>query len=68
MAIFVGFGETLRLYGVLGLKGFIVGISHLTHELSLRFAIMGFKDLVFGTTIESVRHKVKIPVLIVRNN
>ncbi len=25
-----------------------------------------FKDLIFGTTIEKVRHKVKIPVLIVR--
>ena len=26
----------------------------------------GFKDLVFGTTVDSVRHKVKIPILIVR--
>jgi len=25
----------------------------------------GFKDLVFGTTVESVRHKIKIPILIV---
>jgi manganese transport protein len=25
----------------------------------------GFKDLVFGTTVDSVRHKVKIPILIV---
>lgn len=26
----------------------------------------GFKDIVFGTTLDSVRHRVKIPVLIVR--
>ena len=26
----------------------------------------GYKDFVFGSTVESVRHKVKIPVLIVR--
>jgi manganese transport protein len=25
----------------------------------------GFKDLLFGTTVDAVRHKVKIPVLIV---
>lgn len=28
----------------------------------------GFKDLLFGTTVDSVRHKVKIPVFIVRNS
>lgn len=27
-----------------------------------------FKDLIFGTTVDSVRHHVKIPVLIVRDN
>ncbi len=27
-----------------------------------------FKDLLFGTTINAVRHQVKIPILIVRNN
>jgi len=26
-----------------------------------------FKDLIFGTTVDSVRHRVKIPMLIVRN-
>jgi len=25
----------------------------------------GFKDLVFGTTVDSVRHKINIPILIV---
>lgn len=27
-----------------------------------------FKDIIFGTTVDSVRHKVTIPVLIVRDN
>ena len=41
-------------------------------EFNADLLIMGahghgwFKDLLFGTTIEKVRHKVKIPVLIVR--
>jgi manganese transport protein len=26
----------------------------------------GFKDFIFGSTVEAVRHKVEIPVLIVR--
>jgi manganese transport protein len=26
------------------------------------------KDLVFGTTLNTVRHRIKIPILIVRNN
>jgi len=26
----------------------------------------GLKDLIFGTTVDSVRHKVNIPVLIIR--
>ena len=28
----------------------------------------GFKDFILGTTVDSVRHKVEIPVLIVRND
>ncbi len=27
----------------------------------------GFKDLVFGTTVDKVRHKIRIPLLIVKN-
>ncbi|RYD89438.1 MAG: universal stress protein, partial [Sphingobacteriales bacterium] len=26
-----------------------------------------FKDLIFGTTVDAVRHKVKIPVLIIKD-
>ncbi len=49
-------------------------IPKMAEEFNAQLLVMGahghgwFKDLVFGTTIESVRHKVKIPVLIVRNN
>jgi manganese transport protein len=27
----------------------------------------GIKDIIFGTTLDAVRHSVKIPVLIVKN-
>ncbi|MET0759672.1 MAG: universal stress protein, partial [Flavobacterium sp.] len=27
----------------------------------------GFKDLVFGTTVDKLRHKISIPLLIVKN-
>jgi manganese transport protein len=49
-------------------------IPKMAEEFEAQLLVMGahghgwFKDIVFGTTIESVRHKVKIPVLIVRNN
>lgn len=49
-------------------------IPKMVEEFDAQLLVMGahghgwFKDMVFGTTIESVRHKVKIPVLIVRNN
>ena len=26
----------------------------------------GFKDLIFGTTINAVRHQVKVPLLVVK--
>jgi manganese transport protein len=28
----------------------------------------GLKDLIFGTTINAVRHKLKVPLLVVRGN
>ena len=27
----------------------------------------GFKDLIFGTTVNKLRHKISIPLLIVKN-
>jgi manganese transport protein len=26
----------------------------------------GFKDLIFGTTVDAVRHRIKIPVLVIK--
>ncbi|WP_421798711.1 Nramp family divalent metal transporter [Haliscomenobacter sp.] len=49
-------------------------IPKLVHEFGAEWLVMGahghtfFKDLIFGTTVDSVRHRVKIPVLIVREN
>lgn len=49
-------------------------IPSISTEYEAELLVMGahghgwFRDFLFGTTIESVRHKVKIPVLIVRNN
>ena len=49
-------------------------IPQLTDEFQAQLLVMGahghgwFRDFLFGTTIETVRHRVKIPVLIVRNN
>lgn len=49
-----------------------VEIAKIVSTLDIDLLVMGehghkgFKDLVFGTTIEAVRHKLKIPILIVR--
>jgi manganese transport protein len=57
---FIGFGSTAKA---------IAGISN---ENKLELLVMGahghkgLKDLIFGTTVDSVRHKVNIPVLIIR--
>jgi manganese transport protein len=49
-----------------------VAIAEITKSSELELLVMGahghkgLKDLIFGTTVESVRHKVIIPVLVVR--
>lgn len=58
----IGFGNPKRI------------IPELVTEFKADLLVMGahghnwLKDLVFGTTVDSVRHRVKIPVLIVREN
>jgi manganese transport protein len=58
--IHIGFGKTAK------------AIAKISQEHHLEMLVMashghkGFKDLIFGTTVDSVRHKVDIPVLIVR--
>jgi manganese transport protein len=49
-------------------------IPEMVSEFGADLLVMGahghrfFKDLVFGTTLGVVRHRVKVPILIVRNN
>ncbi|CAM4034925.1 manganese transport protein [Pedobacter westerhofensis] len=56
----IGFGSTAT------------AIAEITKGNKLQLLVMGahghkgLKDLIFGTTVESVRHKVTIPVLVVR--
>src|SRR5207249_866192 len=48
-------------------------IPELVNEYGADLLVMGahghraIKDILFGTTVDAVRHRVKIPVLIVRN-
>ena len=48
-------------------------IPEIVNEFDADLLVMGahghkwMKDLVFGTTVDTVRHRVKIPVLIVRD-
>jgi manganese transport protein len=59
-SIYVGFGSTAK------------AIADISNNNDIDLLVMGahghkgFKDLIFGTTVDSVRHKVKIPVLIIR--
>ncbi|WP_199117375.1 Nramp family divalent metal transporter [Pedobacter sp. ASV28] len=56
----IGFGSTSK------------AIAEISRENHIELLVMGahghkgLKDLIFGTTVDSVRHKVDIPVLIVR--
>ena len=55
----IGFGNTA------------IAITKIVNENNIDFLVMGahghkgFKDLLFGTTVDAVRHKIKIPVLII---
>ncbi len=59
-SIYVGFGAAAK------------AIAEITNQNDIELLVMGahghkgLKDIVFGTTVDSVRHKVTIPVLIVR--
>jgi len=47
-------------------------IAQIVKETNIDFVVMGshghkaLKDLIFGTTVDSVRHKVNVPVLVVK--
>lgn len=57
---FIGFGSTGK------------AIADISNRNEMELLVMGahghkgLKDLIFGTTVDSVRHKVNIPVLIIR--
>lgn len=59
-SVFIGFGSTPT------------AIANICNTNNIELLVMGahghngLKDLIFGTTVDAVRHKVKIPVLIVR--
>jgi len=56
----------------IGFGGTSKAIAEITKNNQLELLVMGahghkgLKDLIFGTTVESVRHKINIPVLVVR--
>ncbi len=66
--------EGYRARGILGYGRPRVALSKAINENAADLVVMGahghewFKDLVFGTTIEGVRHRVKAPVLLVRED
>ena len=56
----------------IGFGGTAKAIAEISNQNHIELLVMGahghkgLKDLIFGTTVDSVRHKVAIPVLIVR--
>lgn len=56
----------------IGFGGAAGAISQITKEMQIDFLVMGshghkvLKDLIFGTTVDAVRHKVNVPVLVVK--
>ncbi|MOA30960.1 Universal stress protein family protein [compost metagenome] len=56
----------------IGFGGTVKAIVAISKETDIQLLVMGahghkgLKDLILGTTVNSVRHKVSIPVLIVR--
>ncbi len=56
----------------IGFGGTAKAIAEISNQNQIELLVMGahghkgLKDLIFGTTVDSVRHKVTIPVLIVR--
>ncbi|TKC09033.1 Nramp family divalent metal transporter [Pedobacter frigoris] len=64
----LGYNSTIHI----GYGGTVKAIVDISNETNLELLVMGahghkgLKDLILGTTVNSVRHKVSIPVLIVR--
>ncbi len=58
--------------GRIGYGGAATAIAEIVNSEGIDFIVMGshghkaLKDLIFGTTVNSVRHKVNVPVLVVK--
>ncbi|MES2063231.1 MAG: Nramp family divalent metal transporter [Bacteroidota bacterium] len=56
----------------IGYGGSATAIAEIVNQSKIDFVVMGshghkvLKDLIFGTTVDSVRHKVNVPVLVVK--
>ncbi|MFD0763375.1 Nramp family divalent metal transporter [Mucilaginibacter lutimaris] len=56
----------------IGYGGAATAIAEIINQSEIDFVVMGshghkvLKDLIFGTTVDSVRHKVNVPVLVVK--
>jgi manganese transport protein len=56
----------------IGYGGAATAIAEIINQSKIDFVVMGshghkvLKDLIFGTTVDSVRHKVNVPVLVVK--
>lgn len=56
----------------IGYGGPATAIAQIAKETAIDFLVMGshghkvLKDLIFGTTVDAVRHKVNVPVLVVK--
>jgi manganese transport protein len=61
-----------RAEAKIGYGGAASSIADIINDSGVDFVVMGshghkvIKDLIFGTTVDSVRHKVKVPVLVVK--
>jgi manganese transport protein len=68
--------HTLKLHykaeAKIGYGGAATAIAEIVNQSKIDFVVMGshghkvLKDLIFGTTVDSVRHKVNVPVLVVK--
>lgn len=59
-SVLIGYGKTARAIARL------VRINNMDLVVMAAHGHRGLKDIIFGSTLDSVRHKVKVPVLIVR--
>jgi manganese transport protein len=61
-----------RAHAVAGHGNPVTAIAHIVNKSGVALLVMGshghrgLKDLLFGATVDAVRHRVKVPVLVVK--